>query len=77
MSSNGIRDRFGLGWSDVRGMYMPTESYFVYRKEMHQWHTFLPKAHQRYQIMQGDQLIAKDMTSDEADAMLKLLEASK
>ena len=56
---------------------MPTESYFVYRKEMHQWHTFLPKAHQRYQIMQGDQLIAKDMTSDEADAMLKLLEASK
>ena len=68
-----------MGWSDARGVFgnPDASNYYIYRKVMEDWHTFLPPSSRRYKIMCGDKLIGDKLTNEEADAMLKLLEASK
>lgn len=64
-------------WSDPRGKYVNVEDHYVYRKVLYDWHTFLPPNLRRYKIVCGDKLVGDQLTNDEAEAMLKLLEVSK
>lgn len=71
-----IKDTYGMGWSDARGVFGNVERHYVYRKVMKDWHTFLPKSSQRYKIVCGTNTLADNLTSDEADALLKILIAT-
>jgi hypothetical protein len=71
-----MRAKYSAGWSDPRGTFTYREN--IYRKEYQDmWTTVLPKQFRRYRIMTDDKTVAEQLTSDEADAMIKLLEASR
>jgi hypothetical protein len=73
-------NRYSVGWSDYRGVYVESDpsKFFVYRIEpVTHWTSVLPEKFRRYKIMCGTNVIGTDMTKDEAEAMKKLLEASR
>lgn len=73
-----MSNRYTHGWSDFRGVYGGIGKHLVYRVEPVDTYTWvLPKKYQRYKIMCGTNVIGTNMTKDEAEAMKKLLEASR
>lgn len=71
-------NRYSVGWSDYRGVYGDIGKHLVYRVEpVTMWSHVLPTRYQRYKIMCGTNVIGTNMTKDEAEAMKKLLEASR
>jgi hypothetical protein len=68
-------EKYGYGWSDFRGMYDNVSDFFVYRKvaqDVQPWYRL--KRMRKYRIMWGTRVIGSDLTSDEADALLKILQ---
>lgn len=41
------------------------------------WTNVLPEKFRRYRIVTDDKVVAEQLTSEEADALIKLLEASR
>lgn len=66
-----------MGWSDFRGTF-DVRAHLVYRKEyQNMWTSVLPEKFRRYRIVTDDKVVAEQLTSEEADALIKLLEASR
>lgn len=68
--------RYAVGWTDPRGTFSYHE--IIYRKEyQNMWTNVLPERFRRYRIVTDDKVVAEQLTSEEADALIKLLEASR
>jgi len=67
--------RFELGWTDPRGMftYAATKPELRLRQVGRMWSIVRVGVHQQY----GSEIVASDMTREEAEAMLKLIEATE
>ena len=69
-----MKEQYSYGWSDPRPA---GKVVYMYQKEYQtMWTTVLPEKFRRYKVTCNGNLIGDQLTNEEAEAMVKLLNAT-